>query len=331
MNKIKQIIDRAFSTQKLNKDEIVALLAVEDNTEELQYLYKKADQLRNKYHGNKVHLRAIIEFSNYCCQNCKYCGLRKDNKKVKRYQLTPEEIIDTAVQSAKIGYKTIVLQSGEDYYDAGKISRVITSIKEKADTAVTLCLGERGFEEYKLWRKAGADRYLLKHETAAENFYHELHPGMSYQERIKRLKWLKDLGYQVGSGNIVGLPGQTLEILAQDIMLFKKMNFDMIGIGPFISHPETPLGKKYNKDNPVDISMSLKVLAVTRLLLPLTHLPATTALGTLDSQGRQKGLHAGANVVMPNVTDTKYREHYQIYPEKICINEKASDCRQCIG
>lgn len=326
MSEIENIIDSAVQEEQMTKTEIVKLLQIEKK-EILEYLYQQADKVRKKYHGDDVHLRGIIEFSSYCKQNCKYCGLRKDNASLDRYRLEAEEIVDLAISGAQLGYRTIVLQSGEDGYAADKIAYMIREIKKDADTAITLCVGERSYEEYKLWREMGADRYLLKHETADKEFYQSLHPGMKYDDRIERLHWLKDLGYQTGGGNIIGLPGQNLEHLADDILFFKEFKLDMIGIGPFIAHDQTPLkGKEAGT-----VEMTLKVLAVTRLLLPLSHLPATTALGSIDNLGRQKALKAGANVVMPNITSSKYRPLYEIYPAKICINEKASDCRQCIG
>lgn len=322
---LSKLIDRAARQHLLSKKEIELLLRCKGRT--LNYLYNKANQIRLKYHGKVVHLRGIIEFSNYCNQNCYYCGLRKDNQKLKRYRLKERDIVMMALKAVKLGYKTIVLQSGEDGYDAEKMARVIRDIKEKANVAITLCLGERDYSEYRLWKNAGADRYLLKHETADRDLYQILHPGMTYKNRIQRLHWLKKLGYQVGSGNIIGLSGQNEEMLARDILLFKELDLDMVGIGPFISHPATPLKECKNGT----VEMTLKVLALTRLLLPLSHLPATTALGTIDPQGRQKALKTGANVVMPNVTDTSFRSLYEIYPAKICIDEKTSDCRQCIG
>lgn len=320
-----KLLDKAEREHDLSIDEIVTLLKVKGDN--FTMLCQRADRVRAKYHGKEVHLRGIIEFSNYCHRNCKYCGLRRDNQDLKRYQLTPQEIIEMALEAADLGYKTVVLQSGEDGYDADKIAQIIKEIKEKAGIAITLCVGERDYEEYKLWKESGADRYLLKHEVADLKLYHELHPEMVFAERIKRLEWLKELGYQVGSGNIIGLPGQDEVIIARDIKLFQELDLDMVGIGPFIPHQNTPL-----KERPAGtVEMTLKTVAVTRLLLPLAHIPATTALGTVDPEGRQKALKAGANVVMPNVTATKYRPLYEIYPAKICIGEEAKDCRQCIG
>jgi len=322
---IKKLVNQAYQKAELNKEEITKLLTAE--LEELDYLLEKADQKREEICGDEVHLRAIIEFSSYCKQNCYYCGLRKDNQKLKRYQLEKEEIIKTAQMAADLGYQTVVLQSGEDEYPAAEVAEIIKEIKNTTEMAITLSLGERDFAAYKLWRDAGADRYLLKHEIADRVLYEKYHPGMSFENRIESLKYLKTIGYQIGSGVIIDLPGQTPEIMAGDLLLSQDLELDMIGSGPFIPHQQTPL--KGNKIGTVE--MTLKFTALSRLLLPLTHIPATTALGTIDDEGRQKALKAGANVVMPNVTDGKYRQQYQIYPDKICVNEEAGDCRQCIG
>lgn len=323
--KIKKIVDKAYKEAKLNKDEITEILAADIN--DLDYLLQQADRKRDEICGDEVHLRAIIEFSSYCKQNCYYCGLRKDNQQLKRYQLEAEEIIETAQMAADLGYQTVVLQSGEDDYSAPEIAEIIKEIKKTTAMAVTLSLGERDFDAYKLWLEAGADRYLLKHEIADKKLYQKYHPEMSFENRLESLRYLKILGYQIGSGVIIGLPDQTPEILAEDLLLCQDLELDMIGSGPFIPHQQTPL--KGSKKGTVE--MTLKFTALSRLLLPLAHIPATTALGTIDAEGRQKALQAGANVVMPNVTDSSYREQYQIYPDKICVNEEAGDCRQCIG
>lgn len=322
---IKSILSRAVQSHKLEEEEIILLLTAEGKDKER--LFEKADFIREKYLENKVFLRGIIEFSNYCRRNCFYCGLRRDNKNLIRYRLKAEEIIEMAVQGVMLGYKTIVLQSGEDdFYDGDIIAWIIKKIKEKADTAITLCLGERDYYEYKLWKESGADRYLLKHETSNRTLYHKIHPGMKYEERITRLKWLKDLGYQIGSGNIIGLPGQDIKDLARDILLFKELDVHMVGIGPFISHYQTPFASSKNGS----IDLTLKTIAITRLLMPRVHLPATTALGTLDPSGRKKALLAGGNVIMPNITAAEYRSLYEIYPGKISTDEKNTHCPNSI-
>ena len=325
MNSFEALLETARESHYLHKDEIIKLLQVEGR--QYEKLLSVADEVRQEYLGDEVHLRALIEFSNYCRRNCYYCGLRRDNDALSRYRMQPGEIHNAARQAAQIGYKTIVLQSGEDkYYSSDTISELITNIKEEADLAVTLSLGEHSYQDYQKWYKTGADRYLLRHETSDEQLYQKLHPGMKLKERLKSLKWLKEIGYQVGSGNLLGLPGQTLESIAEDILLFKELELDMVGLGPFISNPDTPLNNAGNGS----VQLTLKVMAITRLLLPQTLMPATTALGTLDPLGREKGLQAGANVLMPNVTPVDVRPQYALYPDKICANEDSADCRGCI-
>jgi len=295
--------------------------------EETSELIRQADSVRQRYCGDEVHLRGVIEFSNYCCRDCLYCGLRRSNTKLARYRMTKEEIVERALTGFGAGIKTIVLQSGDDLeYRADDISEIIQRIKEKADVAITLCVGERDYRDYKAWKKAGADRYLLKHETANPGLYSGLHPGQSLKKRLEILGWLRELGYQVGAGNIVGLPGQTIQDLARDIGLMKELDVDMAGIGPFIPHPDTPLGA----EEPGTLNMTLKVLAVARIILGDVHLPATTAVGSIHPEGREMALRAGANVVMPNITPTKYRPLYQLYPGKICIDERMENCLVCL-
>nr|WP_242868775.1 [FeFe] hydrogenase H-cluster radical SAM maturase HydE [Desulfotomaculum copahuensis] len=295
----------------LSRDGVLTLLQA--GPAETQALFAAADLVRGRNLGGEVHLRGIIEFSNCCVNNCRYCGLRRDNGKVARYRLEPAEILAAAREAAALGVQTIVLQSGEDpCYTADMLAGIIQRLKEELAVAVTLSVGDRSKDDYRLLRRAGADRYLLKHETAAPGLFARLRPGTTLTGRLKHLHWLKELGYQVGSGNMVGLPGQTLSILAEDIMLLKELGVEMAGIGPFIPHPDTPLA-----GHPAgDLDLTLKALAVTRLLLPQTHLPATTALGSIHPDGRRRGLLCGANVIMPNVTPLAYRARYQIYPGK---------------
>ncbi len=295
--------------------------------EETSELIRQADSVRQRYCGDEVHLRGVIEFSNWCCRDCLYCGLRRSNTKLARYRMTKEEIVECALTGFRAGIKTIVLQSGDDLeYQADDISEIIQRIKEKADVAITLCVGERDYRDYKAWKKAGADRYLLRHETANPVLYSKLHPGQNLKKRLEILGWLRELGYQVGAGNIVGLPGQTLRDLADDILLMKELGVEMVGIGPFIPHPDTPFGGE--KQGTLD--MTLKVLAVARIILGDVHLPATTAVGSIHPEGREMALRAGANVVMPNITPTKYRRLYQLYPGKICVDESMENCLVCL-
>jgi iron-only hydrogenase maturation rSAM protein HydE len=313
--------------EPLTSDELVALLSL-DRPEDVEQLYAKADRIRQKYVGNDVHLRGLIEFSNICRKNCCYCGIRSGNAKISRYRMTSPEIIMSANLVKALGYKTVVLQSGEDpYYSRDMLANLIEEIKKETGLAITLSIGERSRDEYQQLFDAGADRFLLRFETSNPALYKKLHPDSAYEQRMQILIWLKEIGYQVGSGIMIGLPGQTKEDLAQDILKFRELDLDMIGVGPFISHPDTPLAGSANGT----AEMTLKVIALTRIVTLNTHIPATTALATLrPADGREKALQAGANVVMPNVTPLKYRELYELYPEKICVNEAAEQCHSCI-
>jgi len=320
-----EVLQKAKETTELNKEEIIILLSA--NKAETPILYQYADTVRVNYMGNNVHLRGIIEFSNYCKQNCHYCGLRYDNQKLRRYRLSYAEIFDTAKKAVQLGYKTIILQAGEDnHFSPKRMAQLIKDIK-KLDVAVTLSCGEHDYKTYKLWREAGADRYLLKHETADSDLFGKIRPGKTLTERLQCQIWLKELRYQLGSGCMIGIPGQTLDTLAEDLLLFKKMDVDMVGIGPFIPHPATPLAKSSRGT----LEMSLKMIAVARIIMPLIHLPSTTSLGTIDTRGREIALQVGANVVMPNVSPVEFRKFYQIYPNKICLNEQPDHCRNCIS
>lgn len=307
------------------KKEIIDILT-DNNEENNQQLFKKADSIRKKYVGDEVHLRGLIEFSNICARTCNYCGLRYENKKIDRYRIDKDEIIKTVSNAVKMGYKTIVLQSGEDkFYNREIMIDIIRRIKE-FDVALTLSIGERSYEDYKAFKDAGADRYLLRIETTDKELYKNMHPNMSFDNRLQCLENLKKLNYEVGTGCLVGLPEQTIESLANDILFFKEIGADMIGIGPFIPHPDTPL----NNSKAGDFNLALKVMALVRIILPDINIPATTAMETLNPNGRIIALQSGANVVMPNVTTTEYRKKYEIYPNKICVNDKPDKCRHCI-
>ena len=298
----------------LNKETIVKLLSDEENQDDL---LKKADEVRRQYVGDEVHLRGLIEFSNICRNNCMYCGIRKDNHNLPRYHMTEEDIIGTARQAANIGFKTIVIQSGEDlYYDKDRMSRIIEAIK-KFDVAITLSIGERTYEEYKTWRDAGADRYLMRIETTDKDLYHKLDPKMSWQHRYECLMMIKELGYELGSGIMIGLPDQSIESIANDLLFLKEIEVDMSGIGPFIPHPDTPLAKE--KGGTLDLA--LRTMAIQRILMPDINIPATTAMECLHPEGRIMALQSGANVVMPNVTDGEYKKLYELYPGKAQLNE----------
>ncbi len=292
-----------------------------------EWLFSLADKVRKENVGDEVHLRGLIEFSNICKRACKYCGLSTFNKEISRYRILKDEIIEYAKHAADMGYKTIVLQSGEDdYYDRKRMVEIIREIKN-LDVALTLSIGERSYEDYKAFRDSGADRYLLRIETTDRNLYKQMHPNMDFDNRLRCLNDLRELGYEVGTGCLVGLAGQTIESLADDILFFKKINADMVGIGPFIPHPQTPLANEQTGS----FTLALKVMALTRIMLPDINIPATTAMETLNPNGRIIALQSGANVVMPNVTTTEYRAKYEIYPNKICINDNPDKCRNCIG
>ncbi len=305
------------------RKEIIELLNSDNSVE----LFSLADKIRKENTGDGVHLRGLIEFSNFCKRSCAYCGLQFSNKNLQRYRMDENEIIETARKGARLGYKTVVLQSGEDnFYNEKRICRIIEEIK-KFDLAITLSIGERSKSEYKSFKLSGADRFLLRIETTDENLYKKLHPGMDFKNRVNCLYNLKEAGYETGTGSLVGLCGQTVDSLACDILFYKKLDADMVGIGPFIPHPDTPLRGELNKEN---FNLALKMMAITRIMLPDINIPATTAMETINPNGRIIALKSGANVVMPNITPNKYREKYEIYPGKICINDTPDKCRKCI-
>lgn len=294
----------------LSKKEIIDILKSDDAA-----ILKEADKIRRQYVGDGVHLRGLIEFSNICKRNCLYCGLQSQNKFVNRYRLSKSEILDIAKKGVDDGFKTIVLQSGEDdFYTTGMLCSIISDIKELG-AAVTLSIGEKTFEEYKAYKDAGADRFLLRIETTDENLYRKMHPYADFQNRKRCLYDLKKLGYETGTGCLVGLPGQTLDSLADDILFFKELDADMIGIGPFIPHPQTPL----KNEQPGNLDLAVKVMAVTRILLKDINIPATTAMESLRKDGRLLALQSGANVVMPNLTDEYHKKMYEIYPNKVSV------------
>lgn len=323
MDTLYTVIEKAERTHTLEKSEIVALLADESINKEI---FGAADRVRRQYVGEHVHLRGLIEFSNICKQNCQYCGLQLDNQQVTRYRLDPDEIVKLAAKAKSYGYKTVVLQSGEDsFYSVDMLQYIIAKIKA-LDLALTLSIGEKSHDEYAAYKAAGADRYLLRIETTDSQLYQQLHPGMSLENRMRCLRDLKELGYEVGTGCLVGLPNQTLESLAEDILFFKALDADMVGLGPFIPNADTPL----RNCSGGTFELSIKVMAIVRLLLPDANIPATTAMETLNKEGRIIALQSGANVVMPNVTEGDYRRWYALYPGKICINDTPAHCRGCI-
>ncbi len=319
----KDLLIKAQNTHLLEKDELVSILK-DDSINE--FLFQTADKVREKYVGNEVHLRGLIEFSNICKQNCFYCGLRKNNTEAKRVRMTKKEVIHYAKKAVEYGYKTVVLQSGEDsFFDTEKMCEIIQEIKA-LNLALTLSIGEKTKEEYKAYKDAGADRYLLRIETTNKEIYKKMHPKMSYENRVSCLKNLKELGFETGTGCLVGLPSQTDENLAQDILFFKELDADMIGLGPFIPCPETPLAKEQGGS----FIKALKVMSLTRILLPDINIPATTAMETLVENGRILALRSGANVVMPNVTDGEFKKNYEIYPGKAGLNNTPEEYKRSI-
>lgn len=325
--KVRDIINSLYQVNDCTAEELLFLLENMSCDDKL-YLLEKAEQLRKNKYGNKVYIRGLIEFTNYCMRNCIYCGIRRDNHKVQRYRLTDEEILSCADQGNELGYKTFVLQGGEDgYFTDEKLVNLIKKIKSKyPDNAITLSLGERSFNSYKKLFQAGADRYLLRHETASKELYEKLHPNSSFDNRIECIKNLKEIGYQVGAGFMVGLPGQTKEDLVKDLLFLKELKPHMCGIGPFIPHRDTPLGNCKSGT----LEETTTMLALVRLLLPQVLLPATTALGTIDITGREKGIKAGANVIMPNLSPINVRDKYALYNGKLSTGQEAAEYKSII-
>ena len=301
---------------------------IESNDRE-QELFEKADSVRRKHYGTDVYIRGLIEFTNYCKNNCYYCGIRAGNKNVERYRLGKDEILLCCKQGYELGFRTFVLQGGEDnFFSDDLVAEIVAEIKTlHPDCAISLSMGEKSFDAYKLWFDAGADRYLLRHETANAEHYNLLHPSSMSLENRKNCLWnLKKIGYQVGSGFMVGTPHQTTDLLIEDLRFLQELQPDMIGIGPYISHQNTPFHNFPNGD----LRKCLRLVAILRLMFPYALIPATTALGTIDSKGRELGLKAGANVVMPNLSPVKFRKHYELYDNKICTNDEAAECRMCL-
>lgn len=325
-----QVVDRFIANEDLSKSEYIELLSLADHDEVRERLAKCAVELRKRYYGNKIFTRGLIEFTNYCKNDCYYCGIRCGNKNAKRYRLSKEEILECCDYGYGLGFRTFVLQGGEDpYFTEERIAEIVSEIKKAhPDCAVTLSVGEKSYDSYKTWKEAGADRYLLRHETANEAHYQKLHPSnMSLTVRKQCLYDLKSLGYQVGAGFMVGSPGQTLETLAEDLMFLKELQPEMVGIGPFIPHHET----RFAKEKAGSVDMTLYLLSIIRILLPKVLLPATTALGTMDENGREKGIMHGANVIMPNLSPLKNRKQYDLYDNKISMDEEAAEGKHLLA
>ena len=331
----------SFDKHDLSTADITAWLR-ETDTERLRQLWNEADEVRRSVVGDDVHLRGLVEVSNHCIRRCAYCGLNATNRELNRYRMTDDEIMACAREAAEYGYGTVVLQAGEDYeLTADWLAGVVRSIKQETELAVTLSMGERTEDELGTWKAAGADRYLLRFETSDPELYASIHPPLPgrVSDRFALLHKLRDLGYEIGSGVMLGIPGQTYQSLAEDIRRFAELDLDMVGVGPFIPHPGTPLGREARERRrsagdeqvPEGEEIAYKVIALTRLVCPQSNIPSTTALATLNrSAGRERGLARGANVVMPNLTPRKYRALYEIYPSKVCISETARACHACM-
>lgn len=320
--------------KNLSKEKIIRLFELDQ--ENSKQLFQAAYETKVQNVGKNVYLRGLIEFSNYCSKDCFYCGIRRSNKQLHRYEMSKQEIIDSALWAHKQNYGSIVLQSGERSDDRfiAFVEEIVTEIKKLSNDklGITLSLGEQSLETYKRWYKAGAHRYLLRIETSNPKLYSELHPDdHRFDQRLKSVQHLKEVGYQTGTGVMIGLPEQTTEDLADDIIFFKKNDIDMIGMGPYVIHHNTPLAEKchdFNKER--QLELTLKMIALTRLYCPDINIAATTALQTIDPLGREKGLLAGANILMPNVGETKYRKHYFLYDDKPCVDDEAQYCQRCL-
>lgn len=325
--KIINLIDKLYRTNNLEYEELVYILKNIEETEK-NYLIEKANLTRMNTYGDSVFMRGLIEFTNYCNKGCKYCGINAGNKNVERYRLSLDEILLCCDMGYDLGYRTFVLQGGEDlYFTDEKIVEIIKTIKSKYnEVAITLSIGEKSYESYEAYFKAGADRYLLRHETANPELYEKIHLNSNLNSRKKSLLNLKEIGFQVGAGFMVGIPGGTREDLAKDLIFIKELEPEMVGIGPFIPHKDTI----YREELGGTLEDTITMIALTRLLLPYALLPATTALGTIDQNGREKGIKAGANVVMPNLSPMVVREKYSLYDGKICTGDEAAECRNCI-
>lgn len=325
---MKNLIDRLYLKNDLSKNDYAELIRNHSDSD-AEYLFSLSVKLREKYYGKDVYVRGLIEFSNYCKNNCLYCGIRRDNRNVQRYRLSKEDVLTCCAEGYSLGFRTFVLQGGEDpYFTDDRICDIVYSIKQKyPDCAVTLSIGEKEYASYKAFFDAGADRYLLRHETADNSHYSKLHPPeMSLEHRKNCLYDLKNIGYQVGCGFMVGSPFQTAENLADDMIFIRELSPHMVGIGPFISQHDTPFADQKNGT----LEQTLFMLGLIRLTLPNVLLPSTTALGTIHPMGREKGILAGANVVMPNLSPKSVRDKYLLYDNKICTGDEAAECKHCL-
>nr|MCR5682657.1 [FeFe] hydrogenase H-cluster radical SAM maturase HydE [Clostridiales bacterium] len=322
----KTLVDTLAAEHTLPDDAFLALLET-DEADAL--LFAEADRVRRAVYGTDVYLRGLIEFTNFCKNNCYYCGIRRDNHNVSRYRLSKEEILSCCAEGYSLGYRTFVLQGGEDpYYTDERLCGIVSGIRERFPScAITLSVGEKSRASYQAYFDAGANRYLLRHETADEEHYARLHPAsMSLENRKHCLYDLKQIGYQVGAGMMVGSPFQTTENLLCDLRFLEDLRPHMIGIGPYLTHRDTPFRDMPNGS----LALTLRLLAILRLMFPRALIPATTALGTIHPHGREMGLRAGANVIMPNLSPKDIRRKYELYENKICTGEEAAECRSCL-
>lgn len=328
MQELYELADRLERDRILTKEEFTAL--IENRSDKLaEYVFEKARRIRHRIYGKDVYIRGLIEFTNYCGNDCLYCGIRRSNKNADRYRLTKEDILECCETGHSLGFRTFVLQGGEDgFYTDDMLVDIIKAVKKiYPDCALTLSIGEKSRESYEKYFDAGADRYLLRHETADSCHYSKLHPtSLSLENRKRCLYDLKDIGYQTGSGFMVGSPFQTAECLAEDMIFLHELQPHMVGIGPFIPHHDTP----FADEKQGTLELTLFMLGLLRLMLPNVLLPATTALGTIDPNGREMGILAGANVVMPNLSPKGVRKKYLLYDNKICTGDEAAECRQCL-
>ena len=322
------LIEEIRTRQNITKDQLVHLLTTEDESL-LTRLKITARAVADSVYGNQIFIRGLIEFTNYCKNDCYYCGIRRSNTRSDRYRLTEDQILSCCQNGYELGFRTFVLQGGEDgYYTDERIIHLIRIIKERyPDCAITLSIGEKSKDSYQAYYDAGADRYLLRHETYNHEHYRKLHPpNLSPEHRQQCLRDLKDIGYQIGCGFMVGSPYQTSEHLAEDMLFMKELNPHMIGIGPFIPHHDTP----FAGESAGTLELTLYMLGLIRLMIPKVLLPATTALGTIHPKGRELGILAGANVVMPNLSPTEVRKDYLLYDNKICTGDESAQCRHCL-
>lgn len=323
MYSTKELIQKLKETHQLNKEEWISI--IENRTPELaEYIFAEARKVREQYYGKDVYIRGLIEFTNYCKNDCYYCGIRRSNQNASRYRLDEAEILECCLHGYELGFRTFVLQGGEDgHFSDERLVKLVQAIKKAhPDCAVTLSVGEKSYESYKRFHEAGADRYLLRHETANAEHYGKLHPdSLSLENRKQCLRDLKQIGYQVGCGFMVGSPYQTAEYLAEDMMFIRELEPQMVGIGPFISHKDTP----FAEESSGTLELTLYMLGLLRLMLPKALLPATTALGTIHPKGRELGILAGANVVMPNLSPMGVREKYLLYNNKIATGDEAAE------